>query len=887
MKINEIHIEKFGNISDLDLKLKDRINFFYGLNESDKTTITDFIIVMFYGTVNSYKEDIRDQYIPDDGSDMSGSILFEYNGKLLSLYRQFNSGSRKKDIIIIKNLDDDMEKELPYDMNPGEYLFKINKDMFKRNSYINESESVSMLKTSHTKIMTSLLSNLIATASEEISVSGVATKLNSYSDVTEEKSFAAILREKKERLAELKEERDVALVAEKNKLNLQKRCMELQEHFNHENKKFEKLKANFAVQEMMEELEKLRKTKTSYQDFLEVSESYNKKLVQFKKTKIEEYRKEFDASCDNYEKIKEANEKIEKLTRKKQNLNVELGRYMPKEHTEAFDSIVETQKIIEEKTKEVKEFEEQIILKEQEKLELKNTISRADEELQMARNDLERFEIGAQRKIDNAEEKLHNTSQNVELEPTNKNGNLILPAVILIAFLLALVIFINNIFAVIIIAFGIISCICAIAKSIKSENKNNVSRVDENLMRSAQLEIRNLNNQLSEERDKHNRKITIARKNCEDLNRKDLELSKKIDSLKKLIDDINNNIEELKSEKSAAGSQIPAPDPKFFSIKSEISDIDSEMEKLNKEIEVTAYQIFEYLAPMKNAYSFDEAVEFIDKNKKLIEEITRLENKLSVYSSKEKSDAANAEQARKIKELEMKISVASGGREIKRLPENELRKLKHISHRLLEDISKTKDEYINAITNMKIQYNDAKSVAVLDNRIDDLEADIKTLEESTRSVKYAIDTYNESLKDIRNDYAPFVARRTSEILSELTKGKYTSIAIKSGKIVVKDKDKKPLNFETISKATCDQIYFSLRLAVAEITSKNMPVPIVLDDIFLRFNETKAVQLLNFLINYSEDTQVMIFSNHNQISGIIAQNQIPIENINMVSLKNKI
>ena len=96
-----------------------------------------------------------------------------------------------------------------------------------------------------------------------------------------------------------------------------------------------------------------------------------------------------------------------------------------------------------------------------------------------------------------------------------------------------------------------------------------------------------------------------------------------------------------------------------------------------------------------------------------------------------------------------------------------------------------------------------------------------------------------------------------------------------------------MNFASISKATCDQIFFSLRLAISEITENKIATPLVLDDIFLNYNETKASQLLKFLTEYSKKSQILIFSNHNQVSNLAANGEISIENINMISMKNRI
>ena len=181
MKIKELKIEKFGSIRNAELKITDGMNFLYGFNEAEKNAIVDFIIIMLYGTVDNYRTDIRQNYLPEDGSDISGSIIFEHDDQSFELKRIFDKNRRKKDKITLTNITKNTSQELPFNIRPGEYIFNVSKEIFWRNSYINESAGISMMKTSHSGIMSSMLSNLISTASETTSVSDVAKCLNSYS----------------------------------------------------------------------------------------------------------------------------------------------------------------------------------------------------------------------------------------------------------------------------------------------------------------------------------------------------------------------------------------------------------------------------------------------------------------------------------------------------------------------------------------------------------------------------------------------------------------------------------------------------------------------------------------------------------------------------------
>ena len=48
MKIKNIHIDNFGKFENFNIDFKDDIQIIYGENEAGKSTLMDFIKLMFY-----------------------------------------------------------------------------------------------------------------------------------------------------------------------------------------------------------------------------------------------------------------------------------------------------------------------------------------------------------------------------------------------------------------------------------------------------------------------------------------------------------------------------------------------------------------------------------------------------------------------------------------------------------------------------------------------------------------------------------------------------------------------------------------------------------------------------------------------------------------------
>jgi len=75
----------------------------------------------------------------------------------------------------------------------------------------------------------------------------------------------------------------------------------------------------------------------------------------------------------------------------------------------------------------------------------------------------------------------------------------------------------------------------------------------------------------------------------------------------------------------------------------------------------------------------------------------------------------------------------------------------------------------------------------------------------------------------------------------------------------------PVSVEGMSDGTADQLYLALRLASFEqYLENNEPLPFVVDDILLRFDDQRALATLDVLAGLAEKTQVLFFTHHRHL-----------------------
>lgn len=132
------------------------------------------------------------------------------------------------------------------------------------------------------------------------------------------------------------------------------------------------------------------------------------------------------------------------------------------------------------------------------------------------------------------------------------------------------------------------------------------------------------------------------------------------------------------------------------------------------------------------------------------------------------------------------------------------------------------------------------------------------------SADIAVEVLKESFAELRQNYGSQLEKKAAEIFSLLTNGKYSDMTVsKSFGINVSEKTN-PISREAeyLSSGTFDQAYLSVRLAVAGLIEEN--IPLFLDDTLTQYDETRANKTLEFLKEYSNGRQTVMFTCHKTI-----------------------
>lgn len=126
-------------------------------------------------------------------------------------------------------------------------------------------------------------------------------------------------------------------------------------------------------------------------------------------------------------------------------------------------------------------------------------------------------------------------------------------------------------------------------------------------------------------------------------------------------------------------------------------------------------------------------------------------------------------------------------------------------------------------------------------------------------------------KSYESDRQPETLAEASGYLKSLTNGRYQRIWTPFGEsaLCVDDQQGRPIQVEHLSRGTREQVFLSLRLALAAMYSRRgCALPLILDDVFVNFDKKRAEYAAQTICQFAADGhQVLVFTCHEHIRDV--------------------
>lgn len=146
------------------------------------------------------------------------------------------------------------------------------------------------------------------------------------------------------------------------------------------------------------------------------------------------------------------------------------------------------------------------------------------------------------------------------------------------------------------------------------------------------------------------------------------------------------------------------------------------------------------------------------------------------------------------------------------------------------------------------------------------EEDTKELE----AVKLALSTIQELSSNIHDSFGQQLNQSVSEVISEVTGRKYTDLKIDEKLEVKVGLNGSYVLLNRLSAGTIDQVYFALRMAVADLLL-GKEIPLLLDDSFALYDDTRVRAVLTTL---AMRRQVILFTCHKREQQLLDKLKLP-------------
>ena len=188
--------------------------------------------------------------------------------------------------------------------------------------------------------------------------------------------------------------------------------------------------------------------------------------------------------------------------------------------------------------------------------------------------------------------------------------------------------------------------------------------------------------------------------------------------------------------------------------------------------------------------------------------------------------------------------------------------------------SKTIGEERNELRHM----DGSGQAAEAQEQVEHLLARIRSDAEQFIRLRIASVVLRKSIERFREQSQGPVLQQASDLFGEVTLGAFSGLRAdyddKGNAVLigVRPDDQRTVGVDGMSAGTCDQLYLALRLALLEsYLAHNEPIPFIVDDILIMFDDDRAVAALKALARLSEHTQVIFFTHHQHLVQLAKEN----------------
>lgn len=284
-----------------------------------------------------------------------------------------------------------------------------------------------------------------------------------------------------------------------------------------------------------------------------------------------------------------------------------------------------------------------------------------------------------------------------------------------------------------------------------------------------------------------------------------------------------------------------------------------------------------------NKLKNNEAKELLSKKSKLKFELDNLKEK----NRKKESEIKNKNQ-----KIELEIDTEKDSLINEYLKVLDINFIDEVLSKTYEDVLSQIEIFEKKISNIKLDikeleitkkaYNSKlEELARIEEELNSAQEEKEELLSLNKSYNIAKECLELAYEETKKNISPKFTKNLCDIISKISCGKYNNVALNDEDgIIVELENGSYVPIERLSIGTIDQMYLSLRLSsIKEVSNESMPI--ILDEAFAYFDNTRLENMIKYLEENYKDNQILIFTCSNREKDIL--NKLNIE-YNLINLE---
>ncbi|MGV7220849.1 MAG: ATP-binding protein [Nitrospinales bacterium] len=174
----------------------------------------------------------------------------------------------------------------------------------------------------------------------------------------------------------------------------------------------------------------------------------------------------------------------------------------------------------------------------------------------------------------------------------------------------------------------------------------------------------------------------------------------------------------------------------------------------------------------------------------------------------------------------------------------------------------TLNQSIGEVRNKLNQLVSSDDLLILQTNLEMKKEKLNNLSREWAVSRLALSLLAKGKREYEKNRQPAVIKSASKLFSEMTGYSKIMKPLDSDSLIIFDENEKKKGVGEMSRGTREQLYLSMRLGlIEEYESRSEPLPVVMDDVFVNFDDDRRDKVIEILKEFSMGRQVIILSCH--------------------------